>query len=87
VAPSASGAIATAGRFTADGSGIFTNVVLDEKQQWQHNPLADWNCDGSYTVDPNLLGGETMNLTDSRCRELLLHFLFDLAQGGRFPGD
>ncbi len=63
---SASGAIATAGRFTADGSGNITNVVLDENNSGSITLLPTGTVTGSYTVDGNQLGGGTITWTDTK---------------------
>ncbi len=63
---SPSGAIATAGRFTADGAGNITNVILDENNGGSITLLPNGTVTGSYTVDANQLGGGTVTWTDSK---------------------
>ena len=63
---SSTGPIATAGRFTADGAGNITNVVLDENNSGNITLLPNGTVTGSYTVDPNQLGGGTLTWTDSK---------------------
>jgi len=63
---SVGGAIATAGRFTADGAGNITNVVLDENNSGSITLLPTGTVTGSYTVDANHLGGGTLTWTDSK---------------------
>jgi hypothetical protein len=60
------GPIATAGRFTADGAGNITNVVLDENDSGHITLLPNGTVTGSYTVDTNKLGGGTLTWTDSK---------------------
>ncbi len=64
---SMAGPIATAGRFTADGAGNFTSIVLDENNNGGHTPLpsSGGTVTGSYTVDGNHFGGGTATWTDS----------------------
>jgi len=62
---SANGGIATAGRFTADGAGNITNVVLDENNGGSLTLLPTGTVTGSYTVDANQLGGGTVTWTDT----------------------
>ena len=63
---SMAGPIATAGRFTADGAGNFTSIVLDENNNGGHTPLpsSGGTVTGSYTVDDHF-GGGTATWTDS----------------------
>ena len=63
---SSSGPIATAGRFTADGRGNITNVVLDENNSGGITLLTNGTVTGSYSVDANQLGGGTLIWTDSK---------------------
>jgi hypothetical protein len=63
---SSSGSIATAGRFTADGGGKITNVVLDENNNGGITLLPNGTVTGSYTVDGNQLGGGTLTWTDTK---------------------
>jgi hypothetical protein len=62
---SSSGSIATAGRFTADGGGNITNVVIDENNNGVITLLPNGTLTGSYTVDANQLGGGTLTWTDT----------------------
>ena len=62
---SPNGAIATAGRFTADGAGNITNVALDENNGGSIALLPNGTVTGSYTVDTNQLGGGTATWTDT----------------------
>lgn len=64
---SAKGAIASAGRFAADGAGNVTSVMLDENNNGALTALpgATSTITGSYTVDANGLGGGTLTWTDS----------------------
>ena len=59
------GLIATAGRFTADGGGTITKVVIDENDGGITTPLPNGTVTGSYTVDSNQLGGGTLTWTDT----------------------
>ncbi len=59
------GPIATAGRFTADGAGNLTSVVLDENNSGSVTPLPTGTVTGTYTVDSNGLGGGTATWTDT----------------------
>jgi hypothetical protein len=59
------GPIATAGRFTADGVGNITNVVLDENDTGMITQLPTGTVTGSYAVDTNQLGGGTATWTDT----------------------
>jgi hypothetical protein len=63
---SSSGSIATAGRFTADGGGKITNVVIDENNNGVISLLPNGTVTGSYTVDGNQLGGGTLTWTDTK---------------------
>jgi len=63
---SSSGTIATAGRFTADGAGNITNVVVDENNNGVIALLPNGTVTGTYTVDANQLGGGTLTWTDSK---------------------
>jgi hypothetical protein len=62
---SSSGAISTAGRFTADGVGNISNVVLDENNTGSLTLLPSGNVSGTFTVDANQFGGGTMNWSDT----------------------
>ena len=62
---SSNGLIATAGRFTADGGGTITNVVIDENNNGVRTPLPNGTVTGSYAVDSNQLGGGTLTWTDT----------------------
>jgi len=62
---SGSGPIATAGRFTADGGGNITGVVVDENNNGVVTLLPNGTVTGSYTVDANQFGGGTLTWTDS----------------------
>ncbi len=62
---SVNGPIATAGWFTADGSGNITNVFADENDTGSLAQLPDGTVSGSYTVDSNQLGGGTLTWTDT----------------------
>ena len=62
---SSNGPIATAGRFTANGAGNITNVVLDENNSGAITLLPNGTVTGSYTVDANQLGGGTLTWTDT----------------------
>ena len=56
-----SGSIGTAGRFTADGGGGITNVVIDENNNGSITQLPNGAVTGSYTVDNNGFGGGTLS--------------------------
>jgi hypothetical protein len=60
-----SGSIGTAGRFTADGGGGITNVVIDENNNGSITQLPNGSVTGTYTVDSNGFGGGTLTWTDS----------------------
>jgi len=62
---SSGGPISTAGRFTADGAGNLSNVVLDENNSGSITLLPNGTVTGSYTVDANQFGGGTMTWTDT----------------------
>jgi hypothetical protein len=62
---STSGAIATGGRFTADGGGNITNVLLDENNSGGITQLPNGTVTGTYTVDSNQFGGGSLTLTDT----------------------
>jgi hypothetical protein len=62
---STSGSIATGGRFTADGGGNITNVLLDENDSGRITQLPVGSVTGSYTVDANQFGGGSLTLADS----------------------
>jgi len=62
---SSSGPIATGGRFSADGAGNVTNVVLDENNSGTVTLLPNGMVSGSYAVDSNQFGGGTLTWTDS----------------------
>jgi hypothetical protein len=59
------GSIATAGRFTADGAGKITNVVIDENNSGILILLPNGTVTGSYAVDANQFGGGTLTWTDT----------------------
>jgi hypothetical protein len=61
-----SGAISTAGRFTADGAGSLSSVVLDENNSGTITLLPNGTVTGMYTVDPNQFGGGTVTWTDTK---------------------
>ena len=60
------GSIATGGRFTADGGGKITNVVIDENNNGGITLLPNGTVTGSYTVDGNQLGGGALTWTDTK---------------------
>ncbi len=62
---SATGPIVTAGRFTADGAGNLSAIVLDENNNGGLTSVPTGTVTGTYTVDANGLGGGTMTWTDS----------------------
>ncbi|MBZ5526759.1 MAG: hypothetical protein LAN71_02495 [Acidobacteriia bacterium] len=64
---SATGAIVSAGRFTSDGAGNLSAIVLDENSSGTVTALpgASSTISGGYTVDANALGGGTLTWTDS----------------------
>jgi hypothetical protein len=62
---STSGTIASAGRFTSDGAGNITNVLVDENNAGGITQLPNGTVTGTYTVDANQFGGGTLTLTDS----------------------
>jgi hypothetical protein len=76
---STAGPIATAGRFTADGAGNLTSIVLDENNNGAVTPLpsSGGTVTGSYTVDANHFGGGTATWTDSKSGTFT--FIFYLA--------
>jgi len=63
---SSTGSIATAGRFTADGAGKITNVVIDENNSGSLTLLPNGTVTGSYAMDSNQLGGGTLTWTDTK---------------------
>jgi hypothetical protein len=63
---STSGAISTAGRFTADGAGNLSTIVLDENNNGGVTLLPAGTVTGTYTVDTNQFGGGTLTWTDSK---------------------
>ena len=65
---SASGPIATAGRFTADGVGNLSEIFLDENNNTTVTllPSQGGTVAGTYTVDANGLGGGVATWTDSK---------------------
>lgn len=65
---SSAGPIATAGRFTADGSGNLTAIFLDENDSGNVTllPSQGGTVSGSYTVDANGFGGGTATWTDTK---------------------
>jgi hypothetical protein len=62
---SSSGAISTAGRFTADGASNISNIVLDENNTGTITLLPSGGVSGSFTVDANQFGGGTITWTDT----------------------
>ena len=64
---SASGPLATAGRFDADGVGNLSNVFLDENDSGKLTllPSTGGTAAGTYTVDANGFGGGTATWTDT----------------------
>lgn len=62
---STAGPIATAGRFTADGAGNLSTVVLDENNAGGVTLLPSGTVTGTFTVDENQFGGGTMTWTDT----------------------
>lgn len=63
---SSGGPISTAGRFTADGTGNLSNIVLDENNSGSITLLPIGTVTGSYTVDANQFGGGTVTWTDTK---------------------
>jgi hypothetical protein len=65
---SSSGAIATAGRFTTNGAGNISEIILDENNFGALTllPSQGGTVTGSYTVDVNGLGGGTATWIDSK---------------------
>ncbi len=74
---SSNGPIATAGRFTADGGGNISNVVVDENSDGVVTLLPNGTITGSYTVDANQFGGGTFTWTDTNAGTF--SFIFYLA--------
>lgn len=62
---SPNGRIVTAGRFTGDGGGNLSTVVLDENDAKSMTLLPNGTVTGSYTVDDNGFGGGTITWTDT----------------------
>jgi len=62
---STTGSIATAGRFTADGGGNLTDVIIDENNAGGITQLPNGTVTGTYTVDTNTFGGGTLTWTDT----------------------
>src|SRR4029079_12273644 len=62
---STTGSIATAGRFTADGGGNLTDVIIDENDAGGITQLPNGTVTGTYTVDTNTFGGGTLTWTDT----------------------
>jgi hypothetical protein len=64
---STAGPLVAGGRFSADGAGNLTSIVLDENNNGGLTALpgATSTITGSYTVDANALGGGTLTWTDS----------------------
>jgi len=62
---SSNGTISTAGRFTADGAGNISNVVLDENNTGWLTLLPSGAVSGTFTVDTNQFGGGTITWTDT----------------------
>jgi hypothetical protein len=65
---SSGGPIATAGRFTADGAGNLTSILLDENNSGIVTllPSLGGTVSGTYTVDANGFGGGTATWTDTK---------------------
>jgi hypothetical protein len=65
---SSTGPIATAGRFTADGTGSLSGIFLDENNNGVLTllPSQGGTVAGTYTVDANGLGGGTATWTDAK---------------------
>src|SRR5256885_6736580 len=63
---STNGAIATSGRFTADGAGGITDVIADENNSGGITllPQGQGAVTGSYAVDADGLGGGVLTWTD-----------------------
>jgi hypothetical protein len=62
---SSSGPISTAGRFTADGAGNISNIVLDENNTGSIASLPNGRVSGTFAVDANQFGGGTISWTDT----------------------
>jgi hypothetical protein len=77
---SASGGLASAGRFTADGAGNISNVVADENNSGTVTllPKGTGTVTGTYTVDANHLGGGTLAWTDPAVATRTFSFIFYL---------
>jgi hypothetical protein len=73
--------IATGGRFTADGGGNVTNVVVDENSNGVVTLLPNGTVTGTYTVDTNQFGGGTLTWTDTKVGTF--SFIFYLASPTR----
>ena len=63
---STNGSVATAGRFTADGGGNLTDVIMDENDAGGVTQLPSGTITGTYTVDTNTFGGGTLTWTDTK---------------------
>ncbi len=76
---STAGPTSTAGRFTTDGAGNLTSIVIDENNNGGLTPLpsSGGTVTGSYTVDANHFGGGTATWTDSKSGTF--SFIFYLA--------
>ena len=76
---STAGPTSTAGRFTTDGAGNLTSIVIDENNNGGLTPLPSpgGTVTGSYTVDANHFGGGTATWTDSKSGTF--SFIFYLA--------
>jgi hypothetical protein len=74
---STTGPITTAGRFTADGAGVITNVFLDENDSGFVSVVPNGTVSGTYTVDANGLGGGTLTWKDTKTGTFT--FIFYLA--------
>ncbi len=76
---STAGPTSTAGRFTTDGAGNLTAIVIDENNNGGLTPLpsSGGTVTGSYTVDANHFGGGTASWTDSKSGTF--SFIFYLA--------
>ena len=62
---SSSGPISSAGRFTADGAGNISNIVLDENNTGSIASLPNGGVSGTFAVDANQFGGGTITWTDT----------------------
>ena len=79
---STTGSIGTAGRFTADGAGNLTGVVVDENNNGVITLLPNGTVTGTYTVDNNQLGGGTLTWTDTKAGTFsFIFYLISATQG------